>query len=41
VKQKIAVEDKKKLRTPISGKFNDLGSADLVIKYSLTKYQNK
>jgi hypothetical protein len=28
VKQKIATKDKKKLRTQINGKFNDVGSAD-------------
>jgi hypothetical protein len=28
VKQKIALKDKKKLKTQISGKFNDIGSAD-------------
>jgi hypothetical protein len=28
MKQKIAIEDKKGLRTQINGKFNDIGSAD-------------
>jgi hypothetical protein len=28
VKQKIALKDKKKLRTQINGKFIDIGSAD-------------
>jgi hypothetical protein len=28
VKQKIALKDKRKLRTKINGKFNDIGSAD-------------
>jgi hypothetical protein len=28
MKQKIAIKNKKKLRTQINGKFNDIGSAD-------------
>jgi len=32
VKQKIALKDKK-LKKPINGKFNDIHSANLVIKY--------
>jgi hypothetical protein len=40
VKQKIAPKDKENLRTPINGKFNDIGSAGLVIKYLCINLQN-
>jgi hypothetical protein len=32
-KHMIVLKDKKKLRTPINGKFNEIGCADLVYKY--------
>jgi hypothetical protein len=33
-KHKIALKDKKKpLRTPINGKFNEIGCTELVLKY--------
>ena len=31
MKQKVSLKDKK-IRTPINGKFNDIGGVDLVIK---------
>ena len=33
MKQNIDLRDKKKIRTPVSGIFSDIVSADLVIKY--------
>jgi hypothetical protein len=46
MKQKISLKDKN-IRTPINGKFNDIGSVDLVIKkliflikYLCTNLQN-
>jgi hypothetical protein len=40
VKQKIPLKDKK-IRTPMNGKFNDIGSANLVIKYLCINLQNQ
>jgi hypothetical protein len=40
MQQKITLKDKKRLRTPINGKFNNIGGAYLLIKFLCINLQN-